>query len=258
MSTDYKSGQPIRSEADGADEKVIVKIIDGQTGGSNQMTVDSDQNAHVEMHGNQPTTGTDIVLRLSEQGAVNPDGDYDASLNTKPASIGLIVHDRATTPSETDSNFRPTGVAGTVNDQVHAVDVALHDEAGNPYSDVNPMPVSIVDSEGSEINDYFESTAPVAKDGSDEHIFTAAAITKITQIELCSSVRTVFLIEFAPDGSTYTKHWTKINSTSNPNVSLMIKEVIELPIGGKVKITRTNRDNQPATLYSTISGHTVT
>jgi hypothetical protein len=45
---DYNSGLPIRSEADGVDEKVLVKLVDGQMGGSNQMRIDADNNRSEE------------------------------------------------------------------------------------------------------------------------------------------------------------------------------------------------------------------
>lgn len=257
--SDYKSGLPIRSEADGTDEKVIVKIVDGQSGGTNQMQIDSDKNAHVEIHGNQPTTGTDIALLLSETGRVNPDGDYDVTTNTKPASIGLIVHDRATSPSETDQNFRPTGVQGTALDTVHALDISLHDEKGDAYSEANPLAVSIVDSEGDEINDYKESVANVNAGATDTHVFTAAAASKITQLHMTASGRAKFLVEVDPTGAvTYTKKFVFFNSTAKPDCDITLKEPIALAIGGTVRITRQNNDNQPMFLYSTISGHTVT
>src|SRR3989304_1668597 len=96
---DYDSSLPIRSEADGTDERVHTKICDGATP-SQMATVDADLNLHVEVHGNKPA-GTDIELRLSELGAPNPDGDYDASDNTKPASVGVIAHDRGASIDDT-------------------------------------------------------------------------------------------------------------------------------------------------------------
>ena len=52
--SDYKSGLPVRSEADGTDERLQTKIVDATSPDTQQMEVDSDNNAHVEVHGNNP------------------------------------------------------------------------------------------------------------------------------------------------------------------------------------------------------------
>lgn len=258
MNTDYKSGLPIRSEADGVDERVHVKIVDGTSPASNQMSVDSDKNAHVEMHGDDPS-GSDTVIRTSELGAITPDGVYDINNNTEPGNLAVILHERATTPDKTSQVFRPTGVQGSVDDTVHAMDISLHDEDGNPYSETNPLPVSISDAEGTEFNDYNESPVDVAKDASDTHTYTAAAEIKFTQVVFSCSGRANALVEVDPTNSgSWTKVFKLFVTTSDGNAILTLREPILISAGGKVRVTRTNRDNQPLTLYSTISGHTTT
>ena len=95
---DYNSGLPIRSEADGADERVQVKVVDSTNPDTQQMTVDTDGNLHAEAHGNDPS-GVDRVLRTSEEGHANVSGLYDVAQNTDPANIGLIAHSRSATPA---------------------------------------------------------------------------------------------------------------------------------------------------------------
>lgn len=54
------------------------------------------------------------------------DGDYDVSTNATPDSAGLIAHDRAAAPDQTNQNFRSTGAnpAASVDPaNVHALDV---------------------------------------------------------------------------------------------------------------------------------------
>lgn len=262
MSTDYKSGLPIRSEIDGLDERVHVKVVGNPTGAAgiatNQQAVDDDKNAHVEMHGNDPLS-VDRIMRLSELGAVTPDGVYDATNNTKPGNGGIIVHARAVTPGDSDQTIRATGINSTANTNVWAQDVAIRDENGNPYTETNPLPVTFTDSEGSEINDYNESAVDVAKDASDTHIYTAAADMKFTQVSCAAPGRANFLIEVDPTNSgTYTKKFKLFVTTSDGNASLTLREPIAISATGKIRITRTNRDNQAFTLYSTISGHTTT
>ena len=259
--TDYKSGLPVRSEADGTDERVHVKIYGNPAGvgaATNEAKVDNDKNLHVQVQGDNPA-GTDTVLRLSELGAVNPDGDYHAANNTKPASIAILVHDRNATPGEAQQNFRPTGVQGSVVNTVWAIDVALHDESGNPYNDANPMPVTVVDSEGQEINDENSSAAAIAAAASDTHVYTAAAAMKLTQVSGSASSKAKFEIEVDPTNSgSYTRKFVLFNSVANPNCEKILKEPIAIAATGKIRVTRTNLDNQSQTLYSTISGHTTT
>jgi hypothetical protein len=257
---DYKSGLPIRSEADGADERVHIKIYGNSTGSgaaTNEAIVDNDKNLHIEVHGNNPA-GADTTLRLSELGAVNSDGDYDAVNNTKPASVGIIVHDRTATPTESNQNFRVTGKQGTLDNSVHALDIALHDENGNAFSDSNPLPVSVVDSEGQEINDHNASTTAVASNASDTHVYTATEDIKLTQVVMSASSKAKFDVEIdATNSGTYTRKFVFFNSTANPNIIFQLKEAIQISSGGKVRITRKNLDNQSQTLYSTICGHTI-
>ena len=259
--SDYNSGLPVRSEADGVDEKVIVKITDGQMGGTNQMTVDADQNAHVEMHGNDPA-GVDRVLRTSELGALTTDGDYDATNNSVPGSVGVIFHDRAGTPADIHQNFRPTGIQGTANADVHAIDIALHDENGDAYSDTNPIPVTFVDNEGTEVNNYNNNAGvAVAAASTADHVYTvtAAKTLKLSKIWATASgkLKIEVQIETAVASGVYNTKFVAFNSTANPNIDLVINENIAVAAGVRVKVIRTNKDNQSQDVYSTICGHEI-
>lgn len=94
--------------------------------------------------------GTKVQLRLSQEGAVNSNGDYDGTVNKKPSSQGQILHDRAATaasPTETSQNLRPTAVEHDDGSTTRVcADMALHDESGAPYSQANPLPISISES----------------------------------------------------------------------------------------------------------------
>ena len=95
--SDFKASLPVRTEAD-ADERLQSMIVDYSTV-SQGMTVDTDNNAHVEVHGNRADDAADVALVLSEQGRVNPDGVYEADDNSKPAHTGVIGHVRAASPA---------------------------------------------------------------------------------------------------------------------------------------------------------------
>lgn len=256
---DYKSGLPIRSESDGTDEKVVVKVIDGTPGGSNQMSVDADKNAHVEMHGNDPA-GTDRVVILSEEGRIVPRGDYDVTNNTKPGSVAVIAHARNTTPGETHQTFRPTGVNGTALDTVHALDIALHDESGNAFTVDNPLPVTITDAEGVEINAYSTSSAlAVSATANHEYTVTSAKRLKLSQVWAAASgrMKVVVQVETEALAGTFDTKFVAFNSTANPNIQIPINELITVDEDVIVRIAITNLDNQSQDVYSTISGHEI-
>lgn len=81
----------------------------------------------------------DLVSPLTVD--VDLDGDYDAGTNATPDSVGLIAHDRAAAPDETNQNQRPTAggwadiLTGDIAN-VHALDtnaflMGLNDSSGD-------------------------------------------------------------------------------------------------------------------------------
>lgn len=259
---DYNSGLPIRSEADGTDEKVHVKIKGNPTGvgaATNEAIVDNDKNLHEETHGNKPD-GSDVVALMSEEGFQNSNGDYNAVTNTRPSSQALILHDRVAAPAEADQNFRPTGVASSDGSNAKAMDVALRDESGNAFTTSNPLPVTLVDSEGSEINDYNASSGTVAAaTANHDYTVTALKTLKAAQISCSASGKAKFqvMVETGVATGIFTTKFVKFNSTANPNCDFDIKELITVAAGVKIRVAKTNLDNQAQDLYSTISGHEI-
>lgn len=253
--SDYKSGLPVRSEADGTDERLQTKIVDATSPDTQQMEVDSDNNAHVEVHGNNPASG-DEVLRLSEQGHAAIDGLYDGTNNTDPSNIAVIAHSRNATPGDTQATERLTSIEDSAG-EVRALDISLHDEAGEPYSQTNPLPVSVEESEGDEVADPDQATS-IASDASSNHDYTvtAAKTLVIHRISCTASGRAKFELQVETGVATDT--WTSIdwsfNSTANPNAPIIVDRKVTVAAGVRVRIVKTNRDNQPQDLYSTIYG----
>lgn len=254
--SDYKSGLPVRSEADGLDERLQTKIVDASNPDTQQLEIDTDGNAHAEMHGNDPAS-TDRVLRLSETGALTPDGVYDVTNNTLPGNVGLILHSRAATPDETNQIIRPTAIQGSTDNTIYALDMALHDEAGNAYSATNPLPVAIGSSEGDEVVDYDQAVA-VVKDASANHDYTVTALKTLVldSVECSASGRAKFELQVETGVATgiYETKLVGFNSIADPNVELNAKKRISVAAGVIVRLVKTNLDNQAQDLYSTILG----
>lgn len=257
--SDINSALPIRSEADGADQRVQVKIVDKTSPGSQQMIVDSDSNAHVEIHGNDPA-GVDRVQRLSELGAVTPDGVYDVANNTIPGNVGMIAAQRATSPGDTDQVKRLTAIQGTALDTVHALDIAMHDENGDAFSASNPLPVTSVDSEGDEVNDYNTASAIAAAASSNhDYTVTAAKVLKLTGIHASGSgrMKIVVSIETGVGTDLFDTKFVRFTNASELNEFIDIQEPIDVAAGVRVRVARTNRDLLAQDLYSTICGHEI-
>lgn len=252
--SDYNSSLPVRTQAD-SDERLQVKIVDATTV-AQQMIVDTDSNAHVEVHGNDPA-GSDRVLKLSEDGSLDVDGVYNASANTEPANIGLVAAARASTPADSDQTKRLTAISQST---VHALDISLHDEDGNAYSATNPLQVVVIESEGSEINDYQTSAAVASGSSVDiDYTVTALKTLKLSQFHGAASGKAKFELktETGVGSGSFNTKFVFFNSTANPNVDLTLKEHIDVAAGVKVRVTITNKDVQAQDVYSTICGHEV-
>jgi len=253
--SDYDSGLPIRSESDGTDERVLVKIQDGaDPGGANKTTEVSENLVHNRTHGEDPA-GTKRQLKLSESGKANGDGDYDAVNNSEPNSTGMVAHDRTATPDETHQNKRPTATSGD-NDKT-ALDVAISDSDGNHFSESNPLFVSFSENPGDEIVDY-NTAASIAKDATSNHDYTVTGGKTFLLDEIwCSAsgkMKVEVQFETAAASGVFNTKWVGFNSTANPNVRIPAEKIGKQVAGAKIRIIRTNRDNQAQDLYSTLVG----
>lgn len=252
---DYNSSLPVRTQSD-ADERLQSKIIDFTTP-TQGMVVDADGNAHIEVHGNNPS-GSDEILLLSELGAVVPDGLYHATNNTNPGNMGLVGHVRNASPDDTHQTQRITSIT---NGSKRALDVSIHDEDGAAFSSTNPVPVVIQESEGDEINDYLASSAVVAgATANHDYTVTALKTLYITQIEGSASgkAKMSLAIESGVGTGIFTNvKFTQFNSTANPNMSVVLREPIAVAAGVIARLVMINKDNQSQDVYSTISGHEV-
>lgn len=248
---DQNTALPVRTEADGTDERLHVKIVDGLNP-SLRAEVDTDKNVHVEMHGNDPA-GVDRVVRTSEAGALTPDGVYNVSTNTKPGNSGLIASTRDAAPSDTTQTERITSVT---NGTKKLLDVSMHDENGAAFSNTNPLPVTFVDSEGVEVNDY-NAGAAIAAAASSTHDYLSTGVFVLTQVNASASgkMRAEIQVETGPATGVFTTRFVQFNSTAKPNVEVVLKAPIRIASGVRIRVIRRNLDNQAQDLYSTISGN---
>lgn len=246
--SDYDSSLPVRTEAD-ADERLQSKLVDYTTP-TQGATIDAQGNVHVEVHGDNPSAG-DEILRLSELGHATLDGVYDGTNNTDPSQVGVVVHTRNATPGDSHQVIRQTGISAST---VHAADVALHDESGVPFSDSNPLPVYMANDPGTEVVNY-DTQASLAAAASDTHSYAVASGSfELKRVWASGSGKLKVEVQYF-DGTSATTIAVGFNSTAAPNVDIEFPPyIVTGGAGREVRVVRTNRDNQAQDVYSTVMG----
>lgn len=256
---DYNSQMPVRSKQD-VDERLQSKLVDATNPDTQQMEVDTDGNAHVEAHGNDPA-GTDRVLRTSELGSASVDGEYDAADNTDPSHVGLVGLVRDASPADSQQTLRLTAITNAAGDK-RALDISLHDEDGEAYGASNPLPVTFEQSEGTEVHNFNEGV-DIAKDATSNHDYSVADgdTFLLSKIHCAASGKMKVEVQVG-DGAAvevFTTVAVNFNSTAKPECSFT-PEVPVVVTGTvnttTVRVIKTNLDNQPQSLYSTVIGIT--
>lgn len=254
---DINSALPIRSEADGADQRVQVKIVDSVAPSTpeNQVTV-SENLVHNRTHGQDPG-GVKRQLRLSEGGEVAIDGTYDGSVNSNPANVGIVVQERNAASADSRQTMKPTAVRGTTAANQVSLDVSLHDEAGEAYSQDNPLPVSIEESEGEEVCDRRTSSS-VAAAASVNHDYTVTASTVLVldgwYISASGRIKAVLSVETSVGSDEFTIIQDAFTTAAKLNEDFPLNKTVKVEAGVRVRITLTNRDLLSQDVYSQLRG----
>lgn len=191
--------------------------------------------------------------------------DFNSSLPIRTESNGdvvvKIVDNTITSQGlSVDSGGRVTTKISDGTDQLEinadgSVSVNIRDGAGSNFSNTNPLPVSIQPSSGTEVNDY-NTSASLAASASSNHDYTAVGTFTLNQIEASASAKLKIevQVETGVASGVFNTYFVKFNSTSDPNMSIVLKNAITVAAGVRVRVIRTNRDNQSQDVYSTICG----
>jgi len=254
---DINSALPIRSEADGADQRVQVKIVDSVAPGTaaNQVQV-SENLVHNRNHGQDPG-GVKRQQRLSENGEMAVDGIYNGTTNTNPANVGIIAQERNAASSDVRQTMQPTAVRGTTANTQVSLDVSLHDEAGEAYSANNPLPVSIEESEGTEVCDR-KTSSSVAAAASVNHDYTVTASRTLVldgwYVSASGRIKAVLSIETGVGTNVFNAVQDAFTTASKLNEDFPLNKTLKIAAGVRVRITLTNRDLLAQDVYSQLRG----
>src|SRR5262249_31596273 len=90
-----------------------------------------------------------------------------------------------------------------------------------------------------------------------DYTVTAGKTLHLTQIEASASGKAKIEVEVETGvaTNTFTSYFVQFNSTADPNMSLELTNSISVAAGVRVRVVRTNKDNQAQDLYSTICGY---
>jgi len=281
---DYNSSLPIRSEAD-VDERVQTKIVDATNPDTQQLAVNADGSINITDNGGSITIdAVDLDIRDLDHAQdsvrlgdgtnltnVNASGELqvrdddantalsslygkfvdgndigDVTINNAAGAAAVNIQDggNSITVDATDLDIRDLNAS---QDNV-AISDGTDTLAVNTDGSIN---VNVVDSvAGNEVCDY-QTSSSVAKNASVNHDYTVTGGTTFSGEEAWISGSGKLKVELLVDGAT---KFVGFNSTSNPNIRIPLEKLLKAGAAEVVRMTITNRDNQPQDVYSTLLG----
>lgn len=224
--SDQATSLPVRTQSNG---DVAVKLVDGATV-SQALAIDAAGSVAAKL---KDGAGTDITSQANGAQQAIDVGINVAGVQVDPRAI------RALTASD-------------------VVQANLKDATGAAFSTSNPLPViSVSTVPGSEVHDYSTSAAvPAGSSSNHDYTITATKTFHGEKFWASASGKMKIEVQTSPDGSVFTTKWVGFNSTANPNIDIMLGQftIADSGTGSKIRIIRTNKDNQAMDVYSTISG----
>ena len=179
--------------------------------------------------------------------AINNDGSINATVSATDLDIrDLNSATDSVTVLATDLDIR---------DLTHASDsVKVGD--GTDFLAVNSdgsINVVLQEDAGTEKVDY-NTAAAVASGATSNHDYTTLAAAKLYQVWASASgkLKIEVQVETASGSGTFNTIAVGFNSTATPNINLDLSKYKAVVSGAKVRVIRTNKDNQSQDVYSTI------
>lgn len=142
-----------------------------------------------------------------------------------------------------------------IRDLTHASDsVKVGD--GTEFLAINTdgsINVVVQEDVGTEVVNY-DTSASIAGGASDNHDFVVTNGGQLFQVLATASgkLKAEVQIETGSATNTFNTVAVAFNSTANPNMEINLAKYVSIPTGARVRVVRTNRDNQAQDVYSTI------
>lgn len=202
---------------------------------------------------------TSPTLTAGQQGAIRLNAQRGLHTNLRDSSGNELLAQRTSAlsvPVVLASDQLVSIAAGTNN----IGKVSIQDSSGAVFGPLNPLPVYLQDSIGTEINN-FNTTAALAGAASSNHDYTVTTgkVLNLFAVSATGSGRMRMDIQVETGAATgvFNTVFVQFNSTATPNMNQLIQENIRVAAGVRVRVIRTNRDLSAQDVYSTIQGHEI-
>lgn len=199
---------------------------------------------------NYGTVGINTLRSASQIG--NATGAADFNFGIVGAQTLRVAAEPGNSTGIADFNAGATGA------QTPRVVANIMSASGTAFSNTNPLPVIFSTSPaGSEVNNY-NTVAALASAGASNHDYTVTVATtfELSQIWATASGKLKIEVQIETGVATgiFISRFVGFNSTATPNIDIDLTKFITVAAGVRVRIIRTNKDNQSQDVYSTISG----
>jgi hypothetical protein len=243
---DYDSSLPIRTENDG---DAVVKIADSTTT-TQHLQVNADGSAEVNQKKLDHTTDNVAISSGGNEASVNGSGQLLVKDDNLDATTDNVAISDGTNTATVNGSNQLLVKDDDLDASTDSVQANLHDEAGNPFSLTNPLPVEMVsDAQGDEVVDY-NTSASVAKSASVNHDYTVSVGKTFIGKKAFVSGSGKLKVELQVNAVT---KYVGFNSTANPNIEIPLEGMLKGNATEVVRMIITNRDNAQD-VYSTLSG----
>lgn len=285
--SDFNSSLPVRTELPG---DVIVKVADATTP-SQQLTVNPDGSVNITDNSGSITvdaidldirdlafatdkvdvSGSTVTLDATTLAALESitvqNGAGAAAVNIQDGGNSLTVDAAdldirnlvfATDKVDVSGSAVTAVVTATdldIRDLTHVSD-SIKVGDGTDFLAVNTdgsINVVVQEDVGTEVVNY-NTAAAVAAGATTNHDLVFASASKLYQVlgSASGKLKTEIQIETAAASGTFNTICVRFNSTANPDCDMSLIKYAAIPAGARVRVIRTNKDNQAQDVYSTI------
>lgn len=200
--------------------------------------------------------GTDF-LAVNADGSVNIT-DNGGSLTVDATDLdirNLVFATDKVDVTGSDVTATVTATDLDIRDLTHVSDSVKIGDGTNFLEVNNDGSINVVpqDEPGTETVNY-DTSATVAGGASDNHDFVVTNGGKLYQVIASGSGKMKIEVQIETGSATgvFNTVGVLFNSTANPNMDLDLRKYALIPVGARVRVIRTNRENQAQDVYSTI------
>lgn len=176
------------------------------------------------------------------------------------SATDLDIRDLVFATDKVDVSGSSVTVSATdldIRDLTHVSDsIKIGD--GTDFLEVNTdgsINVVVKEDAGTEVVN-FNTAASIAAGASSNHDLVFASASMLYQILASASgkLKIEVQVETGSASGVFNTICVAFNSTATPNIDIDLRKYAAIPAGARVRVIRTNKDNQAQDLYSTIIG----